>query len=335
MICVAINGFGRIGRMFFRLAHKDKSIKIVAINDLSKPQILAHLLMFDSTHGTFEATAQANKSHMIVDKTKIPIFAEKDPSNLPWKGLKVDVVLESTGHFTNPFDAQAHLKAGAKKVLVSAPLKCDEDCKVQNVTIIHGVNDKDYKKKKHHIVSNASCTSNCVAPVLKVIEENFGIKNCFFSTIHAYTSTQHIVDSPGKDFRRSRAAAVNIVPSSTGADKAVVIAMPKLKGKIKGMAFRVPVINGSVTDFTIEVKKDVNVEKINAAFRKASAGKLKNVLDYTELPLVSSDIIGNPYSSIIDGKLRKVQGKRTIKVVSWYDNEWGYSNRLIDLAKSI
>ena len=321
--------------MFFRASYNDKKIEIVAINDLTSPEVLAHLLKYDSTHGTFSAKVKAEKSRIIVEKEKIPIYAIKDPNELPWREHKVDLVLEATGRFTNPFDAQAHLKVGAKKVLLSAPSKCHDTCQVPNVTIIKGVNEKDYLKNKEkiHIISNASCTSNCVAPVLKVIDKEFGIKKCFFSTVHAYTATEALVDRPGKDLRKSRAAAVNIIPTTTGANKAVALTLPKLKGKLSGMAYRVPVINGSVTDFTIEIKKGTTKEKVNAVLKKAASKELKDVLAYSEQELVSSDIIGNSHSSIIDGKLTTVLDKHTVKIVSWYDNEWGYSNRLVDIAK--
>jgi glyceraldehyde 3-phosphate dehydrogenase len=335
MINVAINGFGRIGRMVLRAGWNDKKINFVAINDLTDTKTLAYLLKHDSAQGKFERDVKHTNSSLIVGKKKIPVFAKKDPNKLPWKKLKVDVVIEATGFFINPKAARAHLKAGAKKVLISAPCKCDEVCPTDTKTLVYGVNEKDYNNKKHHIISNASCTTNCVAPTLKIINDAFKIKQCFFSTIHAYTSTQRTVDGPSKKLRKGRAAAVNIIPSTTGADVATVKAMPELNGKLKGMAFRVPVVNGSVTDFSIEVEKQVTKETINNLFKKMAKSKYKNILEYSEEELVSTDIFNNPHSTIIDGLLTEVMGKKHIKLIAWYDNEWGYSNRMVDMVKHI
>jgi glyceraldehyde 3-phosphate dehydrogenase len=335
MVRVAINGFGRIGRMFLKAALTDKKIKVVAINDLTHPETLATLFQYDSVHGKFPKNVTATKTGIKIANQSIPIFAEKDPAKLPWKKLKVDIVLESTGFFTNPDFATLHLFAGAKKVLLSAPAKPKDNTKTKHQTIVYGVNEKDYKKTKKsvHIISNASCTTNSVAPTLKVIQDSFGITNCFFTTIHGYTSTQRLVDGPHKDLRRARAAAVNIIPSSTGADIATTEVLPILKGKIRGTAFRVPIPDGSVTDFVIQTKKKVTVETVNKVLEKASKGKLKGILEYSTHDLVSKDIIGNPHSAIIDSKLTKVLGNNTVKIVAWYDNEWGYSCRLVDLVK--
>jgi len=336
VINVAINGFGRIGRMVYRAAYKDKKINIVAVNDLTDNKTLAHLLKYDSVHGVLDENVGFTKDMLVVGKKKIPVFEEKDPEKLPWRKLKVNVVIESTGHFTNPVNAAAHLKAGASRVLISAPCKCEKNvCPVNTTTLVLGVNEKNFKRSKHRVISNASCTTNNVAPVLKLINDAVGIKRCFFSTIHAYTATQRIVDGPHKDLRRARAAAVNIIPTSTGADKATVEAIPELKDKIKGIAFRVPIPNGSVTDFTIEVSKNITPEGINKLFKKAANGKLKGIIEYSERELVSSDIMTNPHSAIFDSKLTEVVDKKILKVVAWYDNEWGYSNRLVDVIKLI
>jgi glyceraldehyde 3-phosphate dehydrogenase len=335
MINVSINGFGRIGRMIFRAGLKDKKINFIAINDLTDTKTLAYLLKHDSTHGNLSEKVSYTKDSIIVGKKKIRVFAEKEPRNLPWKKLKIDVVIEATGFFTKPDKARAHVKAGAKKVLISAPCKCDQVCPVDTKTLIYGVNDNSYNKKKHHVISNASCTTNCVAPVLKIINDAFKIKQCFFSTIHAYTSSQRIVDGPHTKLRRARAAAVNIVPSTTGADVATIKAIPELDGKLKGIAFRVPVVDGSVTDFSIEVEKNVTTKEINKLFEKMAKTKFKNIIEYSEEEIVSSDIIHNPHSSIIDGLLTEVVNNNHIKIVSWYDNEWGYSCRMIDMIKHL
>jgi len=336
-INVAINGFGRIGRMVFRAAWTDKKINIVAVNDLTDNKTLAHLLKYDSVHGVFSENVSYNDNHLLVGKKKILVLAEKDPAQLPWKRLKIDVVVESTGRFTDPYKAAAHLDAGAKKVLISAPCKCEAEkvCPANTATLVMGVNDHKYDKKKHHVISNASCTTNCVAPVLKVVQDNIGIKRCFFTTVHAYTSSQKMVDGPDKNLRRARAAGINIIPTSTGADVAAVEAIPELQGKVRGLAFRVPVPDGSVTDFTIETMRDVLPDEVNTLFRKAAAGKLKGILQYSEDELVSTDIIHNSHSAIFDSKLTNVVNGKFLKVVAWYDNEWGYSSRMVDMIKKI
>ncbi len=334
MINVAINGFGRIGRMVFRAGLKDKKINFVAINDLTDTKTLAHLLKYDSVQGQIQSAVGFTNDSLLIGKSKIRVFAEKDPSKLPWKKLKVDVVVESTGRFTKPQDAALHLKSGAKKVLISAPFKCEkETCPADAITLVLGVNEKEYNKKKHHLVSNASCTTNCIAPILKVIEEKIGIKRCLFTTIHAYTADQNLVDGPHKDLRRARAAALNIVPTSSGADIATVEAIPSLKGKIKGSAMRVPVADGSITDFSIETSREITVEEANSIIQKAATTNLKGIVEYSDQELVSSDIIHNPHSAIFDSKLTKVVDKRMLKLVAWYDNEWGYSCRMVELIK--
>ena len=336
MINVAINGFGRIGRMVFRAGYHDRNINFVAVNDLTDNRTLAHLLKYDSVHGVLPEEVGFTDGSLVVVKKNVKVLSEKDPLKLPWKSMKIDVVVESTGHFTDPVKAAVHLTAGARKVLISAPCKCEQNaCPVDTVTLVLGVNEKTYNKKRHHLVSNASCTTNCVAPVLKVIQDAIGIKRCFFTTIHAYTSSQKIVDGPDKDLRRSRAAAMNIIPTSSGADLATIETIPELNGKIRGFAFRVPVVDGSVTDFTIETEKDVTLEGVNALFKKAAQGKMKNIIEYSDGELVSSDIIHNPYSAIFDSKLTKVVDRRILKVVAWYDNEWGYSSRVVDMIKWI
>jgi glyceraldehyde 3-phosphate dehydrogenase len=340
---VAINGFGRIGRAAFKLAEKNEHIEIVAINDLSDVSVLAHLLKYDSVYGLYdkEVTFDTKQEKatptsyttgtLIVNKKKYPLFAEKDPALLPWINFNVDVVLECTGRFTDTDKAGAHLKAGAKKVIISAPAKDEGVTK----TFMIGVNADKYAGEK--IISNASCTTNCIAPVTAILQENFGIEKIMMSTIHAYTAEQNLVDGPPpalhKDLRRSRAAAVNIVPTSTGATTAVTQAIPELHGAFGGMAFRVPVPCGSLSDFTAVLKKDVTKDQVNEAFVKAATDKRwKNVFMVTADPIVSSDIIGNPHSSIIDLSLTQVVGGNLLKVVAWYDNEFGYSNRLIEQA---
>jgi glyceraldehyde 3-phosphate dehydrogenase len=336
-INVAINGFGRIGRMVFRAAMNDRMINVVAVNDLTDNETLAHLLKYDSVHGKLKEDVTFSDSVLKVGKKEIKVFSERDPANLPWKKLKIDVVVESTGFFRDPVKAATHLTAGAKKVIISAPCKCEAKtvCPTDTTTIVLGVNQKGYKKKKHNIVSNASCTTNCVAPILKVLEDNIGIKRCFFTTIHAYTADQRIVDGPHKDLRRARAAAQNIVPTSSGADVATVQAIPSLSGKLRGSAIRIPIPDGSITDFTIEMNKDVTVEKINKLFKKQAMGRFKGIIEYSEDNLVSTDILGNPHSAIFDSKLTKVVDRKFLKIVAWYDNEWGYSCRMVDLIKLI
>ena len=334
MLNVAINGFGRIGRMVFRAGYHDKKINFVAINDLTDNKTLAHLLQYDSVHNRFPEPVSFTDSQLVVGKNKIKVLAERDPNKLPWKELKVDVVIESTGRFVDPAKAAVHLTAGAKKVLISAPCKCESNvCPIDTTTLVWGVNEKTYNRKRHHIISNASCTTNCVAPVLKVIQDHIGIKRCFFTTVHAYTADQNLVDGPHKDLRRSRAATLNIVPTSSGADIATIEAIPALKGKIRGFALRVPVPDGSITDFTIETEKDVTVEQVNKLFKEQAGSKYKNIIEYSESPLVSSDIVHNPHSAIFDSKLTEVVDRRVLKVVAWYDNEWGYSFRMVDMLK--
>lgn len=337
VINVAINGFGRIGRMVFRAGYKDKKINFVAINDLTDAKTLAHLLKYDSVHGNLTETVTANDSTISIGNKKIQVLAEKDPKNLPWKKLKVDIVLESTGRFTDPYKAAGHLQAGAERVIISAPCKCEADkvCPINTATIVLGVNDKTYNKKTHKIISNASCTTNCVTPVLKVIQDHIGVKRCYFTTIHAYTASQNLVDGPSKNLRSARAAAVNIIPHSTGADVAAVEAIPELQGKVKGLAFRVPVLDGSVTDFTIETEKEVTVQEVNNLFKKQASEKMKGIIEYSEKELVSSDIIHNPHSAIFDSKLTEVVDRKILKIVAWYDNEWGYSMRVVDLIKRL
>jgi len=323
---VAINGFGRIGRNVFRASQGNKDIEIVAINDLTDTKTLAHLLKWDSTFGEFPHTIVAGEGKLVVNGKDIAVSAKKDPAELPWKDLKVDIVLECTGLFLDKEKAGKHITAGAKKVLISAPAK-DPDA-----TFVIGVNEQTYDPTKHHIISNASCTTNCLAPFTKVVHETFGIVHGLMNTIHSYTNDQQLLDLPHKDLRRARAAAVSIIPTSTGAAKAVSLVLPELKGKLDGMSLRVPTPDVSVVDVVFEVSKKTTKEEVNAAFKTASEGKLKGILGYEEAPLVSIDFKGNPLSSIIDAALTSVMDGTMIKVVSWYDNEWGYSNRLRDLA---
>jgi len=335
VIRVAINGFGRIGRMVFRAGYKDKNINFVAINDLTDTKTLAHLLKYDSVHGILQEKIGSNDGMMFVGSKKYPILSERDPEKLPWEKIKVDVVVESTGIFVDPYKAAVHLKAGAKKVIISAPYKCDDGkkCPANATTLVLGVNEKTYIPKLHNVISNGSCTTNCVTPILRVVQDHIGIRRCSFTTIHAYTANQKIVDSPFKDLRRARAAAVNIIPTSTGADTAAVETIPDLKGKVRGLAFRIPIIDGSVTDFTIETERDVTEEEVNNIFKKVSAAKMKGIIEYSEEELVSTDIIHNSYSAVFDSKLTNVIDKRILKLVAWYDNEWGYSCRVIDMVK--
>lgn len=330
MINVAINGFGRIGRMVFRAAYNDEKINIVAVNDLTSTENLAYLLKYDSTHGRFNGTVIHTKNSLKINNKEIKVFAEKDPANLPWKKLKIDVVVESTGFFLTNELASKHLKAGAKKVLLSAPAKDDK-----TKMFVYGVNHKEYDKENDHIVSNASCTTNCLAPIAKVLDEKFGIVSGLLTTTHAYTSTQKMIDGPSNKFRRGRAAAQNIVPSTTGAAIATCKVLPQLKGKMDGLALRVPIVDGSISDFTCQLKKVVTEDEINAAMKQAASKELKGILEYSEDELVSTDIIGNPHSSIFDSKLTKVINKNMVKIFSWYDNEWGYSNRMVDMIKFV
>ena len=331
MVKVAINGFGRIGRMVFKAGLNDKDIEFVGLNDLTDTATLAQLLRYDSVHGRFPGTIEAKEKSLVVNGKNIPVFAERDPEKLPWGNLKVDVVVESTGRFTNRKDALRHLKTGAKKILVSAPCKCDKG-EEEVKTIVMGVNEHKLNKKDI-IVSNASCTTNCLAPMVKVLNDNFIIKKGFMTTVHAYTGDQNLVDGPHTDMRRARSAAINIVPTSTGAAKAIGLVIPELDGKLDGFAMRVPVPDGSITDVTVEVEKETTSEAINKLFKSVANHEMKGVLEYTEDPIVSTDIIGNPHSCIFDASLTKVKGKTIVKIVGWYDNEWGYSNRMINLIK--
>ena len=330
MIRVAINGFGRIGRLVFRAGMKRKGIEFVAINDLTDAKTLAYLLKYDSVHGILDADIKAKGNSIVVNGKEIKIFSEKEPENLPWKKLKIDVVVESTGIFITKEGAEKHLKAGAKKVLISAPAKGDNPIK----TIVIGVNEKDYDKKKDNIVSLASCTTNCLAPIVKVLNDNFGVEKGFMTTVHAYTNDQNILDLVHKDLRRARAANLSIIPTTTGAAKSVAETIPALKGKLDGMAMRVPVADGSITDFVAVLKKEATAEEINRIFKSAAEKSLKGILQYTEEPIVSIDIVGNPHSAIFDSELTKTSGN-LVKVVAWYDNEWGYSNRMVDFIKMI
>ena len=326
---VGINGFGRIGRNYLRAEMaKGTDLEIVAVNDLSDPKALAHLLKYDSVTGRLDADVRVDGQYIIVGDYKIKVLAERDPSALGWGDLGVDIVIESTGRFTDAKDAIKHIEAGAKKVLISAPASGED------ATFVIGVNEHLYDPANHHIISNASCTTNCLAPLAKVFNDEFGIENGLMTTIHAYTADQNLQDGPHSDLRRARAAAINIVPSSTGAAKAIGLVLPELKGKLDGYALRVPVPTGSITDLTILSKKKVSIEEIKAAYKKAADGPLKGILKYTEDEIVSSDIVTDPHSSIFDAGLVKVIDQ-TVKISSWYDNEWGYSNRLVDLIQYI
>ena len=329
MANVAINGFGRIGRMMFRSAYQDPDVNFVAINDLLDNEQLAYLLKYDSVNGKFDAEVSVEGNNLVVDGKKIPVYEERNPADLPWKELNVDVVADCTGLFLDAEKAKAHLEAGAKKVALSAPAKGDLK------TIVMGVNDKELEAS-HTIVSNASCTTNCLAPLVKVLDDTFGVEQGFMTTIHAYTGGQSLVDGPSKKWkvRRGRAAAANIVPTTTGAAKAVGLVLPHLNGKLDGMAMRVPTPSGSITDFVCTVKTATDAEAVNAAFKAAADGPLKGILEYCVDPIVSSDILGNSHSSIFDVDSTKVFGTM-VKVVSWYDNEWGYSCRMIDLIKKM
>jgi glyceraldehyde 3-phosphate dehydrogenase len=323
---VGINGFGRIGRNFFRaLTAAGADIELVAANDLGDKLTMAHLLKYDTILGRFPGEVRATDDGISVAGKDIKILAERDPANLPWGDLGVDVVIESTGFFTKAADARKHVDAGAKKVIISAPAS-DED-----VTIVMGVNDGEYDAAKHTIISNASCTTNCLGPLAKVLDDAFGIERGLMTTIHAYTQDQNLQDAPHKDLRRARAAALNIVPTSTGAAKAIGLVLPQLKGKLDGYALRVPVPTGSATDLTVTTAKETSVDEVKAAYQAAADGPLKGILTYTEDPIVSSDIVTDPASCIFDSGLTKVIGNQ-VKVVGWYDNEWGYSNRLVDLT---
>ncbi|MDF2497464.1 type I glyceraldehyde-3-phosphate dehydrogenase [Arthrobacter koreensis] len=326
-IRVGINGFGRIGRNFLRAAlQSENGFTVVAVNDLADPEQLAHLLKYDSVAGRLAEDVRVVDGDIKVGNQTIKVLAERDPGSLPWAELGVDIVIESTGLFTKAADAGKHISAGAKKVLISAPAK-DED-----FTVVMGVNDGDYDAEKHNIISNASCTTNCLAPMADVLNREFGIEQGLMTTIHAYTADQNLQDSPHRDLRRARAAALNVIPTSTGAAKAIGVVLPELKGKLDGYAMRVPVPTGSATDLTVTVSRETTAEEVNEAFRAAAASdRWSGILTYTEDPIVSSDIVGDPASCIFDSGLTKVQGNQ-VKIVGWYDNEWGYSSRLVDLT---
>lgn len=328
---VAINGFGRIGRVTFRNLLNKPDVEVVAFNDLTDPQTLAHLLKYDSVHKRFPGTVQVEGEYLVVNGQRIKVYAEKDPANLPWKELGVDVVVESTGRFKNREAMSKHIQAGAKKVILTVPADKAEDV---DATIVLGVNEHMIKPELT-FVSNASCTTNCLAPVAKVLNDAFGIKRGLMNTIHSYTNDQIILDSPHKDLRRARAAAVSIIPTSTGAAKAVGLVVPELKGKLDGFAMRVPTPDGSVVDLTAELNRNVTAEEVNAAIKAAAEGPMKGVLEYCEDPIVSIDIVGNPHSSIFDSKLTKVMDGNFVKIVSWYDNEFGYSNRVAELTTKL
>jgi len=325
-IKVAINGFGRIGRNVFRASINEPGLEFVAVNDLTDAKTLAHLLKHDSVHGNFAADVKVVDGSLVVNGKTIKVLAETDPAKLPWKEMGVDVVVESTGRFVDRAGASKHIEAGAKKVIISAPAK------EPDLTVVLGVNDNEYDAAKHNIISNASCTTNCLAPVAKVLDEKFGIVRGVMTTIHAYTADQRLQDAPHKDLRRARSAAVSMIPTSTGAAKAIGLVMPQLKGKMDGIAIRVPTPNVSVVDLVCELKKSTTAEEINAAVKAAAEGPLKGVLEYSDEPLVSIDLNGNPHSSIFDSGLTSVMGGNMAKIITWYDNEWGYSCRVRDLA---
>jgi len=328
MINLAINGFGRIGRFVFKIIIENYSdeINVVAINDLTDTKTLAHLLKYDSVHGKFDAKIECTKHSLVINNNQIHVLSEKDPELLPWKHLQVDIVIESTGFFRTKELAEKHIHAGARKVIISAPAKSD-DIK----TIVFGVNENTYDHEKDNIVSNASCTTNCLAPMVKVLNDNFGVEKGLLNTIHSYTSDQRLVDAPHKDLRRARSAAINIVPTTTGAAIAVTKVIPSLQGKLDGIAMRVPTPDGSIVDFTCQLKRNVTKNEINKLFKNVSLHHLKGVLEYTEEPLVSTDIVGNPHSVIFDSQLTYVKDN-LVKVIGWYDNEAGYSYRLVELA---
>ncbi|GGB35899.1 glyceraldehyde-3-phosphate dehydrogenase 1 [Lentibacillus populi] len=323
---VGINGFGRIGRNVFRQALKNDEVEVVAVNDLTDANMLAHLLKYDSVHGKLDEEVSVNGSNIVVGGKEIKVLSERDPADLGWGDLGVEIVIESTGRFTQRNDAQKHLDAGAKKVIISAPAK-EED-----LTMVMGVNEQDYDPAKHHVLSNASCTTNGIAPLAKVLHEKFGLKRGLMTTVHSYTNDQQILDLPHKDYRRARAAAQNIIPTTTGAAKVVGKVLPELNGKLNGMAIRVPTPDGSIIDLVAELDKNVTAEEVNKAFAEAANGDLQGILEYTEDPLVSSDIVGNPHSSIFDSLSTMIMEDNMVKVVSWYDNEMGYSTRCVDMA---
>ncbi len=325
---VAINGFGRIGRLVFRAALGDPHMEIVGINDITDAKTLAHLLKYDSVHGVFDAQVEHTSDSIIVDGREVKVTAIKDPAQLPWGDLGVDVVIEATGLFRDRANASKHLQAGAKKVIITAPAK------EPDITVVLGVNQEEYDPARHHIISNASCTTNCLAPVAKVLDGRFGIVKGFMTTVHAYTNDQRILDLPHKDLRRARAAAVSMIPTTTGAAVAVGLVLPQLKGKLDGLAVRVPTFDVSLVDLVVQVKGETSVDEVNGALKEAAQGELKGILRYCEEPLVSIDFLGDPHSSIVDALSTHVSGDM-VKVLAWYDNEWGYSNRVYDLVKYI
>ncbi|MHB1126888.1 MAG: type I glyceraldehyde-3-phosphate dehydrogenase [Bacillota bacterium] len=326
---IGINGFGRIGRLVYRAALAHPEVQVVAINDLTDSETNAHLLKYDSTHGILDASVAAFEGGIVVNGQEVKVLAEREPKNLPWGKLGVDIVIESTGLYTDAPKAAAHLAGGAKKVIISAPAK-EED-----ITIVLGVNEDKYNPAQHNVISNASCTTNCLAPVAKVIHEHFGILRGLMTTVHAYTNDQKILDQAHKDLRRARSAGMSIIPTTTGAAKAVALVLPELKGKLNGFAMRVPTQNVSVVDLVADLNKSASVEEINGVLKDAAAGKLKGILAYTDEPLVSIDFNHNPHSSIVDGLSTMVIEGSMVKIVSWYDNEWGYSNRVVELAAYI
>ena len=327
---VAVNGFGRIGRNVVRAAKESGAdIYFVAVNDLTDPETLAHLFKYDSILGPYDGTVEVTGDGIAIDGDEIKVYAERDPADLPWGEIGADVVVESTGLFTKREDAAKHLEAGARKVLISAPASGED------ITVVLGVNFDRYDKEKDEVISNASCTTNCLAPIAKVANDTVGIRHGLMTTIHAYTGDQALQDAPHSDLRRARAAAVNLVPTSTGAAKAVSLVLPELEGKLHGYAVRAPVITGSVVDLTFEAERETSVEEINAALKAAAEGPMKGILKYTEDPIVSSDIVTDPHSSIVDGQLTSVIDGTMVKIVSWYDNEWGYSNRVVDVVQQL
>jgi len=324
---IGINGFGRIGRLIIRAAKNTKELEIVAVNDITDSKTLAHLLKYDSVHGIYNGEVKALDGAISVDGKTIKVLSEKDPAKLPWKELGVDIVVESTGLFTKKEDAMKHIQAGAKKVIISAPAKGHDG------TFVMGVNFDQYDSSKDQVISIGSCTTNCLAPVVKVLHDNFNIKRGFMTTIHAYTNDQKILDMPHKDLRRARGAALSMIPTTTGAAKAISEVIPDMKGRLDGVAVRVPTPDGSLVDLIVEVEKPTTKEEINAAMKKAADGPMKGVLEYTEDPIVSCDVVGNPHSSVFDALSTMVSGGNLIKVFSWYDNEWGFSCRMIDMLK--
>ena len=326
---VGINGFGRIGRLVLKAGLNSSNLEFVAVNDLTDAKTLAHLFKYDSTFGIFDGTVEAKDNAIIINGKEVKVIAQKDPAQLPWKEMGVEIVIESTGRFRDKAQASAHIQAGAKKVIISAPAK-NED-----ITIVLGVNEDKYEPSLHHIISNASCTTNCLAPVAKVLLDNFGITKGLMTTIHSYTNDQVILDFPNKDLRRARSAAVSMIPTTTGAAKAVALVLPELKGKVDGMAIRVPTPNVSLVDLVVNTEKNTSAEEVNAALKNAAENELSKYLEYCEEPLVSKDFNGNSKSSIVDALSTKVIEGNMVKVLAWYDNEWGYSNRVVDLAEYI